>query len=679
MKKSLLILLFLSLFSGISKAQWVKSGPYTTAVLGLLVKDNSVFVSTYYRSDIIYMSDKDGEGWLKRDSGIAFGNWIVKGDQIFGAGTSCIYSSVDNGASWQPISGSPGNVHSFALSGDTIWAGINASYESILLYYSADNGVSWVLTGSPISHGVASIDELLANGSTLFAGTGSGCFTSSDKGQHWKIWNASSGNSGVECLAKVDSNTIIAGCRWGLCYTIDNGVNWSVDTSSSSVLEFHDFAQSGNKVFAATEYGVFISTDKGITWTQNNVGLPADKSVLHIVISDTIAYIGTRGDGLYKSSINQISWKSANKGIDALLNVTAIALRDSLVYAGTKDIGMYISTDYGNTWKDYNNGFGSYGSVTDLILDGAKIFASSNLHGLSVDSAGTGWRHLPLYTPVSLFKKFGDYFFANSGNYGLFRYEKNSWISPVDTAYLNVNAMVTDGEIIYAATNSGIYSSNDFGETWKNIAGITNWVNVLLCKGSILIAGQNFKGISVSTDKGNTWKQCNAGIPDPQSINYNSFTVIEDNIYLAADNKIFVSTNNGNSWIPVFTNFPPDIYINSIEANSNTLFAATSNETWQCKNCNATIGINEQSGISSVAQVDVFPNPTVGYFNIVANDQVIKQITVYNSTGVCLFQKDFNKQLLSTYDFMLDMKPGLYFIRISTDKGEIVKKVEVLH
>ena len=41
----------------------------------------------------------------------------------------------------------------------------------------------------------------------------------------WKRWNINSGNSGVECMAKVDSNMIIAGTGAWLYYTTDNGLH----------------------------------------------------------------------------------------------------------------------------------------------------------------------------------------------------------------------------------------------------------------------------------------------------------------------------------------------------------------------------------------------------------------------------------------------------------------------
>ncbi len=477
----------------------------------------------------------------------------------------------------------------------------------------------------------------------------------------------------------MDSNTIIAGTYYSLYFTNDNGQNWAMDADTSSFREFHDIAQYGNKVFAATGEGVYISTDKGLTWTQYNAGLPADKSVLHIVISDTIAYLGTRGGGLYSASVNRISWMPANKGMDISLKVTAIAVKDSLVYAGTKDYGMYVSTDYGNSWRDFNVAFPTYGTVTDLLLDGNKIYAASNLNGVAVDSAGTGWISLPLFTPVSLIDTFGGYLFVNADNYGLFRYAISSLNQPVDTAYFKANAIVTDGAILYAGTDSGIYSSGDLGDNWEKLATMTDWVNALFYKSSTLYAAQNFKGISVSADSGKTWKLSNTGISDPEWRNYNSFAAIGENIYLCTDNEIFVTTNHGNSWIPVFTGFPADMYVYGIAANSQTLFASTSNEMWQCKNCNSTLGIDEKYASPPGILVEVSPNPSKGSFYIVAREQSIRQITVYNSSGICLFQKSLTNLQLNTYHIDIDANPGLFFIRILTDKGEIVKKAEIAY
>jgi photosystem II stability/assembly factor-like uncharacterized protein len=174
----------------------------------------------------------------------------------------------------------------------------------VLLYFSPDSGATWKPSGGVVSGGISGIEVLIKKENTFFAGTTNAVYRSTDYGAHWTYWNTSTGIKMVNCMTVVDSTTILAGTSYGLCYTTDNGNSWQQDTNISSYLSFHDFAQTGNRIFAGTEDGVYVSADKGLHWTRYNDGLPADTCVLHVAIIDTTVYIGTRFNGLF------ISWSS---------------------------------------------------------------------------------------------------------------------------------------------------------------------------------------------------------------------------------------------------------------------------------------------------------------------------------------------------------------------------------
>ena len=74
------------------------------------------------------------------------------------------------------------------------------------------------------------------------------------------------------------------------------------------------------------------------------------------------------------------------------------------------------------------------------------------------------------------------------------------------------------------------------------------------------------------------------------------------------------------------------------------------------------------------AQVKVYPNPTHGKVTVEAED--MKAVSVYNALGQCVMQ-----QSLSGSQAVLDLKdavPGLFTLRITTQRGTVSKRISVV-
>ncbi len=88
--------------------------------------------------------------------------------------------------------------------------------------------------------------------------------------------------------------------------------------------------------------------------------------------------------------------------------------------------------------------------------------------------------------------------------------------------------------------------------------------------------------------------------------------------------------------------------------------------------------VEDKSGIEDeyAKQVKVYPNPCNNKIEIEMPDSSIKQIDIYNITGVkvkSLFAYDIAKINVS------DLLNGLYFIQITSGKITITKKIEIIH
>ena len=193
---------------------------------------------------------------------------------------------------------------------------------------------------------------------------------------------------------------------------------------------------------------------------------------------------------------------------------------------------------------------------------------------------------------------------------------------------------------------------------------------------STLFAGQFGYGVYTSQDSGDTWIQKNNGLTITTSSGYKYFTVIGNMVFVGTEKNIYVTTDKGNHWKKVNTDFPSDIIINSITSNSNTLFAGTSNEVWKCNVNDLSIGIESQYD-NLFEQLIVYPNPSNGKINISTNNLLIKKVELFNLLGESMKLENVNIPQPDICSFNLKCNTGIYLLKVQTDKGNIVKRIEI--
>ncbi len=87
------------------------------------------------------------------------------------------------------------------------------------------------------------------------------------------------------------------------------------------------------------------------------------------------------------------------------------------------------------------------------------------------------------------------------------------------------------------------------------------------------------------------------------------------------------------------------------------------------------------SGLNDVKQnisstITLFPNPTDGNLTIQNRLQTwITSVAMYNQSGVLCYSQEINSNSSQITLNVTELKPGIYFARISTPNGEIVKKI----
>jgi photosystem II stability/assembly factor-like uncharacterized protein len=160
-------------------------------------------------------------------------------------------------------------------------------------------------------------------------------------------------------------------------------------------------------VFAATEEGVFKSSDDGATWINFSTGLDTTQVRTLAITAEGTLICGTLGYELYYYDGADNRWQQMNAFGNfgtfwpiwddrPLYQYTTLLFHPTdpdLIYIGTFPAGIYISTDGGKSWREGNVGWTNDG-VFSLVFhpENTNIIYAGTYNGVSRSiDAGAHW------------------------------------------------------------------------------------------------------------------------------------------------------------------------------------------------------------------------------------------------------------------------------------------------
>jgi hypothetical protein len=371
----------------------------------------------------------------------------------------------------------------------------------MFLLYCSNNHLKaqWVQTGPEGGEAkcLTSIDTM------LFVGTENGVYRSADNGASWILTGKKEGL--ILSLAKIpigDSGmNLFAGTPGeGVFLSTDKGNSWSDVNFGLGNQNIHTLAAKDTNLFAGTDDGVFLSPTNGAYWIPVSTGL-TNMSINTLTVIGTDLYAGTN-EGLFISTNNGTTWTPTGLTGE---NVRALAAIDTNLYAGTFGSGVLRSTDNGANWDTVSNPDMDQW-ITSLAVISTDLFVGT-INGI-------------YRTPTN-----GDY-----------------WI-PVNTGLTNpsVQALYVRGTDLFAGTVGGVYRSTNNGTSWTELnTGLKNIVVLCLTtSGDTLYAGTR-SGLYRSTNSGNSWSSPSLGAL--------SIAIDGTRLYVGLTGHIGYSWDNGASW-----------------------------------------------------------------------------------------------------------------------------------
>lgn len=364
-------------------------------------------------------------------------------------------------------------------------------------------------------------------------------------------------------------------------------------------------------------------------------------------------------------------WSSVTSGVGA--DLTTIHFFDSQkgLCSGSFTTILY-TTDGGNSWtKGSSQGFKDISFFNDNYGYGASSAGQSM--GKTTNGGAT-WTSITPPTSNSLWGVSAtsetSAYFVGTG--GVFWYTLNGGAS-VSVGSSGTYNLLTD--IVFTNYTTG-YIAEQNGNILKTTNSGLSWNTVYTASSGVLTKMyfvDDNTGFVAGSD-GAVYKTTNAGqawsVLTTNSTSYLQGIYFYDANYgiaVGTDGDIFYTNDGGTNWD--LQNSGVTEKLNDVYMLSASSAVVIGDNGLILKNNNISIGIKEQNSID----ISIFPNPVVDKL-LIKTSEIIKSVTVYDLHG----KQIYSENEISCHKCLVDLsivKPGVYFVRIATSKGDVIQKI----
>ncbi len=284
---------------------------------------------------------------------------VLSGSPTVLAGTTAggLYRSPDGGEHWVLAEGPLAGLSVAAVTVDpsepsSMWAGTNGAG----VFRSTDGGREWAESNTGLDN--LFVEALVADPGppkAVYAATDGGVFRSEDAGKSWKAVREGLTDSFTTALALAPgSGVLFVGTRGSGIFRLERGAaRWKGGgTIRATVKAIAVHPSETGVLYAATQAGVFKSTDGGGGWSPTNAGLTSTSTLALAIDPDAPSrlYLSTV-NGLFRSGSSGSDWARVETGAaGSFFGAVAIGRGSGTVLLGGEG-AVVRSVDGGKTWN----------------------------------------------------------------------------------------------------------------------------------------------------------------------------------------------------------------------------------------------------------------------------------------------------------------------------------------
>jgi ligand-binding sensor domain-containing protein len=284
---------------------------------------------------------------------------------------------------------------------------------------------------------------------------------------------------------------------FSFCSRVFAGDGWEfVDGIKES--DIKEIVVNGEIVYVSSEKRLYRGEDSGKSWNIVFTARGEDAAINFIDIFKNAVYAATN-KGLFKSIDGKTGWNKIFQGMGAdENNVTHMAFNEGKIYLGTRS-GLFVSGDNGASWLKNTGEAGSLNIKWIAFLEENVFLAAEKGVYKNTDS---NWKRTFAVTAEET------------------EYDADS----TDEAFMpvkSVNGIVTNNNDVYLSTDSGIFISEDKGESWRRFesAGLGSrkvnrliFLDIAASRSNNILLAATDKGVFVFDERDKIWRELYKGL-----------------------------------------------------------------------------------------------------------------------------------------------------------------------
>ncbi|MGB2962950.1 MAG: hypothetical protein WBB69_03095 [Anaerolineales bacterium] len=424
-------------------------------------------------------------------------------------------------------------------------------------------------------------------------------------------------------------------CPMGIYRTTDGGESWTQVLEPEADILIQAFSaveiclSDTDIVYAGSDVAVYRSQDGGDTWTMMSggptgwgptgvrAGWPIDMQC--DPRNPDRVFANNYSGGNFLSEDGGRTWINASSGYSGaqVIGVAVDPFNPARIFAGGRS-GAWYSEDGGTTWKGLHNpgeqaalAGGEWGGVAfDPSMEN-HILAGGGEGFLEWEGGEPVWKRHGApegYGPETSVIEFApsnpSIVYAGSANHNTMIhsdiYESgrgvivsqdggSNWVNITgkefqDLPVTDLSIDSTDANIVYAATQGGLFKTIDGGTSWTPIPSLSGGepvrtVGLSPADPQRILAGVQSRGLYLTEDGGVTWRQVTAGLEPNGNHRDIIFDPTNPEIVYTSDisSGVYRSEDGGLTWLKLYQGLTTRMMTSlSISANGLHLYAATS-------------------------------------------------------------------------------------------------------